>query len=100
MYDFCIDSGLRFSKTGLSWVEAAVLRILSGGKVECLGCFVHSRLSIRNSSNRWVRVFFRGGNVLLHRKDGMERGLYPGGCHVMWRAGFTVSSFPRDVFRV
>ena len=39
--------------------------------------FVDSRLQIRNSSKRWVRVFFLGFNVLVHPRDGMERGLIP-----------------------
>ena len=30
----------------------------------------------------------------------MKRGLYPGVCHVMWRARFSVPSFPRDVVSV
>jgi len=57
---------------GLSWVETVVLRIVSWGKVGCLGCFVDSRSQICNSPNRWVRVFF-----LVHPSDGMERGVIP-----------------------
>ena len=30
----------------------------------------------------------------------VEGGLYPGGCRVMWRARFSVSSFPRDLVSV
>ena len=44
----------------------------SWGKVGCLGCFVDSRLQIRNSSNRWVEVFFLVFNVLVQSKDGMQ----------------------------
>ena len=65
-YDACSDSGFRFSRMGLSWVESVVLRILLWGKIGCLGCFVDSMLQIRNLSNRWVRVFFLGFGVLVH----------------------------------
>ena len=57
-------------------------------------------LQIGNSSNRRVRVFFLGFSVVVRPWDGLERGLYPGGCRVMWCARFSVSSFPRDVFSV
>ena len=65
----CVDSGFRFVEMDLFWVETVGLRILSWGRVECLGCFVDSRLQVCNSSKRCVGVFF-----LVHPQDGMERG--------------------------
>ena len=76
---------------------------LSWGKNGCLGCFVDSRLSIRNSSNRWVRGFSLGFSVVVRPQDGMGRGLYPGVCHVVscvWCARLSVSSFSRGVVSV
>jgi len=54
----------------LSWVDTVVLRILSWAKVGYLGCFVDSMLQTRNSSNRWVEVFFLGCIVSAGDNDG------------------------------
>ena len=100
IFSVCIDSGFCLSEVGLFWVESVVLRVLSWGKIGCLGCFVDSTLQIGNSSNGWVRVCLLGFSVVVHPQDGMERGLYPGVCHVMWCARFSVSSFAQGVVSV
>ena len=62
----CIDSGFCLSEADLFWVETVVLRVLSWGKIGCLGCFVDSMLPTGNSSNGWVRVCLLGFSVVVH----------------------------------
>ena len=77
--------GFMLRKTFVEWTgEGVVPGFLCPLCLFCLGCFVDSRLQVRNSSNRWVKVFFLGFNVLVHPSDGVG-GMYPGVCHVMWR---------------